>query len=81
MPNAPYHADVPLTKNGEPLNQPGWKDLNSESVTYWAYGFITYDDIFACPHKLTYCYFLSKTNWDWVPCKDHNTTDTDKCDH
>jgi len=79
MPNAPYHMKVPLTNNDEPLNQAGWKDIDSETVIYWIHGFVPYEDIFGCPHKLTYCYAFSKEQGEFSPCRDHNTTDDNKC--
>ena len=40
----------------------------------YAYGRITYEDVFGCPHWTTFCWSLMPTT-EWRAFKDHNDTD------
>ncbi len=49
--------------------------VQSTIATIYAFGTLSYDDVFSRPHWTNFCFLLTSDAKDWASCSEHNETD------
>jgi hypothetical protein len=69
-PNTTFHREVSATSG--PVNQADIDAIKSSAIVVYAFGSITYTDIFARSHQTTFCMFLMTDLKSYQACGEHN---------
>jgi hypothetical protein len=77
-PSADYTATSSPIKNGNILADTAFKEIVNGDIVVFAYGRLTYKDVFGCSHWTDFCSRLSPDS-RWESCSVHNDADTESC--
>lgn len=68
----------PASATPPPLPSVQAPDIQQSWSGWFAYGMITYEDIFGGHHWTKFCYFNTPRTGNWSSCPTYNETDTDQ---